>query len=438
MKLLQKRVFWLSVLLLMLSCTLCACHSAETTDTLYRLPKLPPQYESLEAEIDALLAAGAERTAPTSGSNLQSVQMVDLDGDGVEEAIAFFRKPADEKPMKIYFFRSSGESYEQLAMIEGTASSLYSITYSDLNSDGIREIFIGYKSGTGLQVLSVYALLGGEPTNLLTTAYTRYAIGDLDGDAMQEVCVLYSDENNGCMADCYDFSDRELVLRSTIALSFPSTQLQNVTMGSLTGGEEALFLTGVSDNSVAVSDVLTLREGVLQNITHNGSGEITRFLGLYPADINNDGITEIPEPIAFATEDEEAEIYYRIGWRQYSSDGAAQIVRSTFHNAQDGWDLILPEEPEDAVSVQRSVLKDETVVLFSRLRGEKSAPQPLLAIYTITGEDREFRANRADRFLLARQVDTLYAAELFTEEVDEQTLKNNFSLITAEWKTGEN
>ncbi|MBO5646560.1 MAG: VCBS repeat-containing protein, partial [Clostridia bacterium] len=174
------------------------------------------------------------------------------------------------------------------------------------------------------------------------------------------------------------------------------------------------------------------------NITHSGSGEISRFLGLYPTDVNADGITEIPEPIAFATKDEESDIYYRIGWRQYSSDGAAQIVQNSFHNAQDGWNLILPEEQDSNISVQRDVLTDETVVLFSRLRGENTPAQPLLAIYAITGDDREFRAGRADRFLLARQVDTLYAAELFTDETDEQTLRNNFSLITAEWKTGEN
>ena len=65
------------------------------------LPKLSGEYESLESQIDALLSSGAEYAAPTSGSNLQSVQMIDLDGDGEEEAVAFFRRANDKKPMKI-------------------------------------------------------------------------------------------------------------------------------------------------------------------------------------------------------------------------------------------------------------------------------------------------------------------------------------------------
>ena len=158
------------------------CAMNVSTDKLYALPSLPAEYASLEAEINALLSDGAEHAAPISGSNLQSVQMVDLDGDGVEEAVAFFRKATDERPVKIYFFRSNGDSYEQMALIEGTASSIYSITYYDLDGDGRREILVGFKSGTELQVLAVYTLRGSEPLNLLTTAYLRYAVSDLNGD----------------------------------------------------------------------------------------------------------------------------------------------------------------------------------------------------------------------------------------------------------------
>lgn len=111
--------------------------------------------------------------------------------------------------MKIYFFRSNGDSYEQMALIEGTASSIYSITYYDLDGDGRREILVGFKSGTELQVLAVYTLRGSEPLNLLTTAYLRYAVSDLDGDGRQELTVLYSGEENRCMADCYTWDDRE-------------------------------------------------------------------------------------------------------------------------------------------------------------------------------------------------------------------------------------
>ena len=94
------------------SLLLSGCMFTTPETSLYRLPKLAGEYESLESQIDALLTNGAEYAAPTSGSNLQSVQMIDLDGDGSEEAVAFFRRASDKKPMKIYIFKADGDSYE--------------------------------------------------------------------------------------------------------------------------------------------------------------------------------------------------------------------------------------------------------------------------------------------------------------------------------------
>ena len=271
------------------------CAMNVSTDKLYALPSLPAEYASLEAEINALLSDGAEHAAPISGSNLQSVQMVDLDGDGVEEAVAFFRKATDERPVKIYFFRSNGDSYEQMALIEGTASSIYSITYYDLDGDGRREILVGFKSGTELQVLAVYTLRGSEPLNLLTTAYLRYAVSDLDGDGRQELTVLYSGEENRCMADCYTWDDRELSCISTLELSFSASELSRVAAGALSDEQQALYVTGVADNSVAAYDILTVKNGVLRNVTQNTASSAVdggfRFLSLYPTDI--DGLIEL-------------------------------------------------------------------------------------------------------------------------------------------------
>ena len=259
------------------------CATNVSTDKLYALPSLPAEYASLEAEINALLSDGAEHAAPISGSNLQSVQMVDLDGDGVEEAVAFFRKATDERPVKIYFFRSNGDSYEQMALIEGTASSIYSITYYDLDGDGRREILVGFKSGTELQVLAVYTLRGSEPLNLLTTAYLRYAVSDLDGDGRQELTVLYSGEENRCMADCYTWDDRELSCISTLELSFSASELSRVAAGALSDGQQAFYVTLRTGNAAQVV-CLTPQAAFVQAKTENAVVyRIADGAGLYEA-----------------------------------------------------------------------------------------------------------------------------------------------------------
>ena len=167
-----------------------------------------------------------------------------------------------------------------------------------------------------------------------------------------------------------------------------------------------------------------------------------RFLSLYPTDIDGSGVIEIPEPIPFPPLDEESETYYRILWRDYDSAGKSEVVCRTFHNAADGWSLLLPETWDERVSLLRAGTPDENAVLFF-CRSSDGQLQPFLEICALTGSAREEHARRGDRFVLARQVETVYTAELLPCDdwdgaVDEETVKKSFSLIVAEWTTGEN
>ena len=364
--------------------------------------------------------------------------MIDLDGDGEEEAVAFFRRASDEKPMKIYVFRTSGDSYRQYCVIEGTSNSIYSISYVDLNGDGWREILAGIRSDLDVQNLAVYSVADGVPEQLLRTGYTRYAAQDMDADGRQDLIVLHSDEESAAVADYYAWDGAALALRSSLRLSGTVAELNRLTTGTLVGGHSALFVTSVTEDNTAVTDILTLGEGALRNLGGTQS-EASRFLDLYPADGNGDGATEVPESAPFAQTDPEGAVYYRISWRQYDSAGASEVVRETYQDTQDGWSLLLPADWERNVSVSRSSAAEGSAVTFSLLSGGE--PEPFLTVYAFTGYNRTALASRSGRITLSRQAEVTYAAELFdggAGMIDEQGLRERFSLVAAEWTTGEN
>ena len=426
---------WALFAVLCAALLLSGCAPGVSDGTLYRLPKLPAEYESLETLIDALLDGGAEYAAPTSGSNLQSVQMVDLDGDGTEEAVAILRKSGDEKPMKIYVFRAAEDSYEQYGLIEGTSNSLYSINYIDLNGDGWREILAGSRGELDVQNLSVWSVASNEPQQLLLTGYSRYAARDLDGDGLQELVVLRSDEESFAVADYYAWNGAELALSSSLRVQSTVAELNRLTAGTLTGGETALFVTAVSQENTAMTDILTVSDGALRSV----ASETFRFLELYPNDVNNDGVTEVPEPTAFPWPDPEGPLYYRICWRQYDAAGGSEVVRETFQDTQSGWSLLLPDDWGDAVTVSRASGADGSAVTFSVIGGEEA--EPFLTVYTFTGDNRAVLSARSGRIVLSRQAEVTFAAEVHDEGlgmIDEQSLRERFSLLTAEWTTGEN
>ena len=419
---------------------LCGCGADTSGEGLYRLPRLPGEYESLEQQIDALLASGAEHAAPTSGSNLQSVQMVDLDGDNVEEAVALMRKNDDEKPMKIYIFRTSGDNYEPAYQIEGTSEAIYSIAYYDLNGDGYKEILTGFRSNLDMQSLSVISLSTGKPVSLLTTGYFRYIACDMDGNGEQELVVIRSDEENRAFADCYTCRE-SLELQSSLGLSMTAAEVNRLTSGTLANGDTALFVTGIFGEGGEITDILSLRDGQMQNIGTCVpiAGEAARFATLYPTDIDGDGITEVPEPVAFPKVDPEGETYYRIFWQQYDEKGNRRTARCTLHNMQDGWCLVLPEKWDDTLTVSRQGTADSNTVFFFNRSGSSGEAKLSLEIGTFTGDTREYQAVRDGRFLLAQQADAVYSAKIYDESaISEETLRASFSLLAAEWTTGEN
>ena len=404
------------------SLLLSGCMFTTPETSLYRLPKLAGEYESLESQIDALLTNGAEYAAPTSGSNLQSVQMIDLDGDGSEEAVAFFRRASDKKPMKIYIFN-----------------------YADLDGDGLKEILVGYKSSSDVQGLAIYPLSPGTSESLLTTGYSRYANLDMNGDGKQELLIICSDEESTARVDYYDWDDGALHAKSSLRLSASVAELSRLTAGTLTGGENALFVTGVTGDNLTVTDVLALKGGRLQNIALGADANQVPaeeiFLGLFPRDENSDGVTEAPKTRPLQRFDRESELQYYVVWEQYSIDGTVTDVQSCFHNVADGWSLVLPDEwDKDHLTVERSAGSGETAVSFYRA-GEGGLREKLLTVYTLTGEAREGLANIGSRFVLTQQVEAVYAARIgdaWNITLDEQSLRERFSLITAEWTMGDN
>ena len=72
--------------------SLTGCMS-RTSGDMFALPEPPEDYQNLNAVISEIRSAiGGESIAPQSGSNTQTVQLQDLDGDGRQEsAVAFFR-----------------------------------------------------------------------------------------------------------------------------------------------------------------------------------------------------------------------------------------------------------------------------------------------------------------------------------------------------------
>ncbi len=435
----------------------CGVSLFRTAEDLFVQPQLPEEYENLNATIQQVVSSlDAEQTAPLTGGNTSAIQLLDLNGDGAEEAaVAFFRSNSsdDPQPLKIYIFRMGSDGTYQVAyQIQGEGNNVGSIAYRDLDGDGILEVVVSWQLATRVYVLSVYALGPAEATELIRSTYNEsYALADLNGDGLRELVIIQRDDTGESYsrASYYTFQDGMLVMTSEAALSANVTDVTSVRTGVLAGQIPAIYVTSDCEGG-QVTDILAYQDGSLVNVTLNQDNGISNYtLRSYTevsvTDINNDGVLEVPVALALPSVSATSETtHWIIYWRQFDAQGQATVTCITYHSTNDGWYLILPSEWDGQIAVERDDRENhrgERAVVFYH-QEEDGTLTRFMTIYRLTGTNRDARAKLGSRQLLLSTSSAAYAVEFASDGwdcgLDVDQVKERFHLITTEWSTMEN
>ena len=259
---------------------LAGCGMNNSVEDMFALPRIPDEYTGLSQQIEELVAQGYEYAPPTIGQNIQAVQMEDLNGDGIQEALVFFRKSGDEKPLKILVFEKLGESYELLCTVESSGNSIDCVYYEDLTGDGRNELVVGWKISSTVQSVAVYNI-GREAIPLMSSGYTRFVVQELNSYDPPGLFVMRSDSDGAPVAEVYTWQTNILAVSYRCGLSSTMSDLArgSVVKGTLTGGKPAVFITGVNDNGNAVTDILAWENtGAVVNVAVDESTGKTNFM----------------------------------------------------------------------------------------------------------------------------------------------------------------
>lgn len=407
------------ILLLALLLGLSGC-TFRSVDELYLLPRPSESFVNLQAAIDQIKGS-AESIAPTSGNRTQAIQLYDLLMDGKQEAIAFFRDNSAERPLKIAIFQQTDEGdYILYAMIEGAGSDIGSIEYVDLTGDGVLELVVSWQSATVYNLVA-YSIENGQVAELMRSGYTRYLTADLNEDGKSEIYLAQIDSSTGNnRLEMYVGDGSIMQLYTTVSMSDGVVPVME--RGSLQGGEPALFITMEFGDNYRVTDVFSHADSSVKNITMDESTRrstaVRVYTGLSVTDIDGDGVTEVPISARIHTPDAATgENFWSIQWKQFDKEGSEHSVLRTYHNIADRWYLVLPENWAGKITLSRTenTALGERAVVFSYWEGDPEIPpENFLTIYRLTGTNREMHAAIGSRFSLElpyQDPDVVFAAE---------------------------
>ena len=418
-------------------------------DDLLAAPRPSTNYQTLQVELEDLLASGVSYTAPTGGENRSSIQLVDLDGDGVEEAIAFFRgsTSATSNNFQIYIYKRQGDQYVCTGTVEGQGTAVQSVDYPVITPDGRRGMVVTWRlTGDGTGALTMCDFDNAcVPGVLLETEYSAMELTDLTGDGARDLLLLTTDPGGRRVARLYQYQDDELLLAGEAVTSPETVSVERMRSGRVQMNQPAVFAEERMANGVGLTtDIFVYNNDTLINLALDGEDSITRStyrpVSVYAADINADGITELPRAVLMAgyTDAAASDAVFMLDWYVYSVDRPPVAVATTYDNISDGWRLNIDAAWHDRITAVKTTDSGLSSVTFSEYI---SANQqiPLFTIYTATGSTREYYAGRSDLIQLGESAQAVYFARIADDAeqsalaISEQDIKNGFSLVKQDW-----
>lgn len=441
MRLWKKRIGGLLALAL---CTqLCGC--VMTVDQMYVPPRRSESYLNLQAVMDEVMT-GLDYCAPLNGENQQSVQMVDLTGDGIDEAVLYARG-TDEHPLKVFVFSQEEEQYRLLSTIESTGSAFDQVEYAQMDGEAGYEMILGRQvSDQVLRNVTVYRFSQGQPEQMMSVNYQKFLSLDLDGDSLGDLFVLRPGQNpTDCgVVELYSMDGGTMNRSAEVRLSQPVDQLKRIMTGAIHGGVKAVFVASTVDQNTIVTDVYAIVRGQLTNVSvSNESGtsvKTVRNYYVYADDIDQDGVLELPALIAMRSPEQVAssEREHLIRWYAITADGSEVDKRFTYHNYLDGWYMELSEALVSRLCVLPVAAGHYSFCVWD---SQDEEPRELWSVYSLTGDERSAEAVAEDRFLLTKTETVAYAARISEAGAElgitRDDLTDAFFLIQKDWKTGE-
>lgn len=349
-----------SVLLAVL-CTGCSFSGLSDNDLLQ-----PPKATGEKAEIQGLLevTTNGDYTLkyPQSGDYRSAIIMQDLNSDGDDEAVAFYRNKKDSSAINIMFMDKVAGKWASVGTFSNANSDVDRIYFGDIDSDGINEAIVGWSSYlTGGSQVTMYKYKEGSVSEVIVNDDTNYAdmvFMDITNDGVSDLIILTTatEDDTGkstSLARLYSSCVNKKFSRVSEIKTNPNVvSYSQIMQGTVSDGVNGLFVDGntsslgeliteviyySSQNKSLVSPLdVTQNDGTVTNVTQRVTSSVCR-------DIDEDGIIEVPSQFTPILTDDKLTPCPITKWYKIDADrGEMKQTIQTIASYFDGFYFILP------------------------------------------------------------------------------------------------
>ena len=427
------------ILSALLTVTFAGCDSFMMgADDLLVAPKLEGDMYPVQQALTDAVGDKITLKYPTDGDNRSAFVMKDIDGNGTEEAFAFYSTTRDSVvTMHINVIEKKADKWISSGDLSLAGSGVESVSFADLDGNGRFEIIVGwYIFGTTEKQVGVYSF-DKTLTGRALEPYTNFTYADLTGDRRDDLVIVYlnSSEKQGT-AKLISLSGKGVTESQSVALDGGVTSYSTPVVSKLSSGETAVYIDAAKGNGT-ITEIIWFEDGSLHGSYDKDAPESTQTYrnDTTPCkDFDGNGVIDIPvTEILKSTEkmSENDKVYYT-NWSEF--DGKSfKITASTFMNYSDGYSLTVPKKLRQKIMVLRQVAT-RTRIFYSFDTDKELVGGELFKIVTIANAGYNAEVYEKNGYIVLGETATaVYAARVIPENdfgITEEDIREMFATLS--------
>lgn len=379
-----------------------------SVDALLSPPKLSQEQQGIHEGLIESVGSNIKLKYPRSGPNRSSYLIVNIDDEPTDEAIVFFEyntvgqiNTANKENSGVYFCVLDQNSDGKWRVVDeqvGSGTDVDRIIVSQLDSSGKVCIIVGYSTlNINDKIMNIYSYSNGKLEVVAQdTPYSVMETLDINNDGYSEVITVQSGgENSFATASLLSVSDGAMEKKSVISMSDRFQSVASYIKGKATAHNKALFIDCKYGEGLLSTEFIYYKYDSLQNPVAQIGSDIADLTvrpdGYYCADIDGDGIIEIPtvevmKGYEIMNADEQL---YMTTWSEYRDYYELVAKYSGYYSISNGYMMCFPENWMNNVTVKRDEVTGENVFYIFKDSLEASTDEFMrIAISSRSGSDQ--------------------------------------------------
>ncbi|MGN1194701.1 MAG: FG-GAP repeat domain-containing protein, partial [Acutalibacteraceae bacterium] len=306
----MKKFTWAIIIICLLSAALFIIYGLEIkpVESLIRPPEYSDEGGSVQLALEAEIGKIYFLKTPTQGENRSAFIYHDFDGDGTKEAVVLYSELKNPDSVTMSIFRQNDTSWKRITSVSCPYAEVMQVDFADINGNGADDIIVGYSIyGSEItQHLFVYSInsldrMNPSITVRYDTAYSKYAVIDVDSDKCFDLLVLNSADSGGKFgynAEVISFGQKDSGKKASIELDSALRIVSDISFDCQNTGVR-IYIDGYTADGKMVTDMVSwnVKKKNLERNTYQGksiASITTRTKTSVCADINSDGLIDMP------------------------------------------------------------------------------------------------------------------------------------------------